>query len=185
MSRRPDVIPAAPAPAATVVNSTTGTKSSVWENPKVKVAAMLLVAVVAGVFLYRTIRKRQVKKDSRAQSKEEEVQQWQTNFESAAPRPRPQPRAPSHVHPGVTARTMPRRQSAPNANNQAQMPPADVGVAGSPMQMRAESTRPVREEGFSELPKPDINPNQTTTPPAREPPVPPTDAVKKDGFTEV
>ncbi len=182
MSRRPDVVPAAP--AATVVKSTTGPKSA-WENPKVKVAAMLLVAVVAGVFLYRTIRKRQVKKDSNAQSKEEEVQQWQSNFESAPPRPRPQPRAPAHVHPGVNARSLPRRQSMPNANNQAQVPPADVGVAGSPMQMRAESTRPIREEGFSELPQPDINPNQTTTPAARAAPVAPSGAAKGDGFTAV
>ena len=164
MSRRPEV----PAPTATVVKSTTGT--SLWENPKVKMGAIVLVALVAGWFLYRTIRKNQVKKESQATMKEEEAKQWKTNFDTSPPRPRPQfPR----THPAVSARTMPAAvppRHTPHANNPAQTPPAN-GFASS-AQLRSESTRPTREEGFSDLPQADINPPAAAAP-------------GKDGFTQI
>jgi hypothetical protein len=168
MSRRPEV---SAAPAATVTNSTTSPKP-VWDNPKVKMAAILLVAIVAGGFLYRTIRKRQVKKDT--PPKEDEGHAWQSNFD--APRPRPQFSHPPRpqVHPGVTVRPPPRRQ--PNVNNQAQTPPADVGVPTTSAHMRGESTRPVREESFSDLPQPDIKPPTPAQPKVQ---------AKDDGFTEI
>lgn len=160
MSRRPDV----PAPAVST-KSATGPKA-LWDNPKVKIGGILVVTVLAAWFLYRTVRKRQVKTAS--QPKEEEAQQWQSNFE--APRPRPRPR-PVHAHPAVTMKPAPRRQSVPNANNQTQLPPADVGNAAG-NQLRPESTRPIRQEAFAEPPQSDVNP---ATAPAKE----------ADGFTEL
>lgn len=156
MSRRPEV----PAVSA----KSTGPKP-LWDNPKVKMGGILVVTVLAAWFLYRTVRKRQVKTASLP--KEEEAQQWQSNFEA----PRPRPRRPVHTHPAVTMKPAPRRQSVPNANNQTQLPPADIGIAAG-NQIRPESTRPSRQEAFAEPPQSDVNP---ATAPAKE----------ADGFTEL
>ena len=159
MSRRPDVYPASV--------SKSSAPTPVWENPKVKMGAILLVTIVAGWFLYRTVRKRQVV--SETQSKLKEPQQWQSNFD-APPRPRPTPSRPPPARPVKAA--PPRQTNIPNANNIAPLPQPDVGsTAGSGSRMVPENTRPVREKGFAEMPKADLSPTST--------------APSDDGFTEL
>lgn len=200
MSRRADIpktSPAVPTSAATsVVQSKSG--NNVSSSPKnfldgknkMKIGVVVLVALVAAVFLVKTIKKSRKKPEPEVT---EEVapppQQWKTNFE-APPNPRPMPMARHHhmapppapvrhvssppppstpqVSPGVKMRPAPRNVS---------MPPSDNGgVGGSIQTIRPESTRPEREESVNGMPPADSSPpppSSDAPPPSNPPPPPP------------
>lgn len=185
MSRRADIpktSPAVPAAATSVVQSKSGNnvsssspKSFLDGKNKMKIGVVVLVALVAAVFLVKTIKKSRKKQEPEVT---EEVtpppQQWKTNFE-APPNPRPRhhmppphpapvrhvsPPPPPHVNPGVKMRPAPRNVSIPPSDN--------GGVGGSIQNIRPESTRPDRQESENVIPPADSSP----PPPSSEAPPP-------------
>ena len=167
---------------------------------------MLLVAIVAGSFLYRMIKKNRSKKAIQevvAEPGEASApKQWKTNLEPkevshsrpVQPRPvahSPPPAAAPSVHPAVGGRVArkpvraPMQQNVPNQNNPTRLPPADNDTMGGPTHMRPETTRPSRPEGFNDVPPADHNPvasEATAAPPA---PAAPAAVPSGNDFTEL
>ena len=190
MSRRVDPIkPVAPQATSSIKSVVTSPKGLLEGKNKFKVAAIVLIGVVALMFLVRTLRNRKKAVATVAAPEVEEAAapQWKTSNPEPRPRPhhvhhqpmqqpvhqpvmqpvpQPVPQRVPHTRPGVVMRPDPRDVASPPADN----------MGSNVSNFRPAMTRPEKEEQENELPPGDINVQQVSEeslPPPSNTPVPP------------